>query len=56
MKTLIVNSYHADPEKKIEPYVNWSVSIANICRKRCHVHKDYDLSGFDAVILSGSPG
>jgi GMP synthase (glutamine-hydrolysing) len=57
MRTLIVNSYHADADKKIEPYVKLVSQHSEYkVEKDVNVHKDYDLSGYDAIILSGSPG
>ncbi len=57
MRTLIVNSYHADADKKIESYVKLVSQHSEYkIEKDVNVHKDYDLSGYDAVILSGSPG
>ncbi len=57
MKTLIVNNYHSDAEKKIEPYVKL-VSQFSQCKveKAANLHQDFDLFSYDAVILSGSPG
>ncbi len=56
MRTLIVNSYHADADKKIESYVKLVSQHSEYkIEKDVDVHKDYDLSGYDAVILSGSP-
>uniref|UniRef100_A0A7C6AA92 Glutamine amidotransferase domain-containing protein n=1 Tax=candidate division WOR-3 bacterium TaxID=2052148 RepID=A0A7C6AA92_UNCW3 len=56
MKTLIVNSYHSDPVKKIEPYVKLvSLHSEYKVEKDINLDKDYDLTGYDAVILSGSP-
>lgn len=57
MKTLIVNSYHANANKKIEPYVKLVSQHSEFkVEKDVNAHKDYNLFGYDAVILSGSPG
>jgi len=57
MKTLIVNSYHADADKKIESYVKLVNRHSEYTvEKDVNLHKAYDLTGYDALILSGSPG
>jgi GMP synthase (glutamine-hydrolysing) len=57
MKTLIVNSYHAGADKKIESYVQLvSRHSEYTVENDTNLHKKYNLSGYDAVILSGSPG
>ena len=57
MKTLIVNSYHGDADKKIEPFVKLvSPHSEYQVEKDVNLHKGYDLAGYDALILSGSPG
>lgn len=56
MKTLIINSYHTDSDKKIEPYVKLvSLFSEYKVEKDVNLHKAYDLEHYDALILSGSP-
>lgn len=57
MRTLIVNSYHADADKKIESYVKLVSQHSEYkVEKDVNVYKNYNLSNYDAIILSGSPG
>ncbi|MEO0094035.1 MAG: hypothetical protein ABIK93_08610 [candidate division WOR-3 bacterium] len=56
MKTLIVNCYPNDADKKIEPYVQLVSQYSEYeIEKDCQLHRDYDLYGYDAVLISGSP-
>lgn len=56
MKTLIVNCYPNDADKKIEPYVQLVNRYSEYkIEKDGKLHKDYDISEYDAVLLSGSP-
>ena len=56
MRTLIANSYHADADKKIESYVKLVSQHSDYqVEKDINLHKNYDLAGYDAVVLSGSP-
>ena len=56
MKTLIINSYHANSAAKIEP-VKDMVALFSEYEVASDVDVDlgYDLEGYDAVVLSGSP-
>jgi GMP synthase (glutamine-hydrolysing) len=56
MKTLIVNSYHADWTPKIEP-VKELVAPCSECEviDDIDVGPGFDVTGFRAVVLSGSP-
>lgn len=57
MKTLIVNSYHADPETKIQPYIEFvkKFSTYEIIPDVKVFTKGEDIYDYDCLILSGSP-
>lgn len=56
MKTLIVNSYHADWLPKIEPVKGLVAELGEYdVVSDVDVFAGYDLAGYQAVVLSGSP-
>jgi GMP synthase (glutamine-hydrolysing) len=57
VRILIVNSYHADWRPKIEAFKAMVAQCTEDCEVRDDIdlHPDFDLTGFDALVLSGSP-